>query len=108
MNKKIYFMIVLIILLSIFGVKSLDVSDSYELKKGKNSVTFSAITPFYVKDLVKLNPEIEAVSYSPQEGESVGFVNVYEGVGRNFVVMDGVYEIVVNEDAFLSLPYAQE
>lgn len=101
--------ILLILLLFVFGglfflgVNSFEIDHSYELVQGKNTVSFYGINPFYVEDLIKLNPDIEVVSYGNYD-VSVGYINVFGGVGRNFVVSEGSYEIIVSRDISLILP----
>ena len=102
-NKKIILLICVLGVFLLVGVKSLDLNGSYELAAGKNVVNLSGINPFYVADLVKLNPEIEVVSFVGGENV-VGYVNVFGGIGDNFPVRDGTYEIIVSEDITLDLP----
>jgi len=73
------------------------------VSSGKNDVVFTNVNPFYVSDFVKLNPEVEVVSYS-FEGKSIGFVNVFGGVGKNFVIRDGEYEIVARGNTSIVFP----
>ena len=77
--------------------------EGIQLKKGKNFVELNITEPFYVSSLVKLNPDIEVVSYK-EGNESIGYVNVFGGIGRDFVVDEGVYEIVVKKDIVLVIP----
>lgn len=61
---------------------------SYNLTEGKNLVTFDRV--ILVKDLVRANPEIQAVSYyDPSLETTLGFVNVFGGVGKNFLITPG-------------------
>ena len=76
---------------------------SIELSKGKNYVRLNVSELFYVETLVKLNPLIEAVSYK-EENETIGYVNIFKGVGKNFVIQDREYEIVAKESTNLILP----
>lgn len=104
MKLRLTILFFALFLFSIFLVNSDEAKGGYELDKGKNLVNFSGIVPFYVHDLVELNPEIEVVSFEDSEGRSIGFVNVYGGVGSRFAVRDGIYEISVSEDTTLILP----
>ena len=65
--------------------KSLQEPSSIELIKGSNQIEFNISEPFYVTTLIKLNPKIETVSYE-DEKNSVGYVNVHEGIGKNFII----------------------
>lgn len=106
MNKKIFIWLAIVlffIVLGVFGVNSLVLDNSYDLVQGKNIVTFNEINPFYVEDLIKLNPEIEVVSYNGDE-RTIGYVNIYGGLGTNFVIRDATYEIIVKGNTTLFLP----
>ncbi len=103
MIKKRVVFLVIVFVFCIFMGRSISLDDSYELVKGKNFVNFENVNPFYVSDLVKLNPGIEVVSYS-LDNFTFGYVNLFEGLGKNFVVKEGVYEIVVREDTTLVVP----
>jgi len=74
------------------------------LVRGKNYLTFDQT--FFVSELVLLNPEIEYVSYYDDFlHKSIGYVNVFGGVGSNFVVkLDKIYEISVSKNMSLILP----
>src|SRR3989344_7331194 len=65
---------------------------------GKNYVTFDM--PKNVADLVKKNPDIEYASYHDVFlDETIGYVNVFGGLGKNFVLNPGkIYEIHVKKD----------
>ena len=92
---------ILLVFLSCFILISS--KESIVLVEGKNTVRLNITDPFYVETLVKLNPKIEAVSYS--EGDiTVGYVNVFNGIGKNFVMENREYEIIVSENVSLILP----
>jgi hypothetical protein len=76
---------------------------SFDLKKGKNYIAFNLTQPFYVKTLIELNPNIEAVSYRQGNG-TYGYVNAFNGIGKNFIIENKEYEIIVNQDTNLVLP----
>ncbi|HIG94032.1 MAG: hypothetical protein QT05_C0007G0013 [archaeon GW2011_AR13] len=105
MKLNFIFLIAFSLFLICFAVISSIDYYSIDLVKGKNNVTFNITDSFYVETLVKLNPEIEAVSF--QEGdEIVGYVNFLEGIGENFVIFPNkTYEVIVKENVSLSLPY---
>jgi hypothetical protein len=53
--------------------------------------------------LVKIYPEINAITYYEGDEEK-GYVNVFGGVGENFVVMfNNTYEITVEKEVTLKL-----
>jgi len=103
---RIFFVLIcfLILVLSIFFVKSIDNDSENLLVKGKNYISFSGIDPLYVSDLIKLNPGIEVVSYGEGE-DTFGYVNVFGGIGKNFIIRDlQEYEIISKEDTALIFP----
>lgn len=104
-NVKIEFFLILtslIFLLSLILISSQE-TFSFELEKGKNKVHINSSEPIYVETLIKLNPEIEAISYS-ENNRSRGYVNVFGGLGENFIVEDREYEIIVSKNTNLVLP----
>jgi len=76
---------------------------SKELREGKNILRINLSEPIYVETLIKLNPDIEAVSYQ-ENNKTVGYANVFGGIGENFVVIDRDYEVIVSKDINLVLP----
>jgi len=78
---------------------------SKEIVEGKNFLEIDIENPIYVSDLVKLNPAIQAVSFVENK-ETMGYVNVFGGIGVDFILEQGVvYEIVAGENFTLILPY---
>ena len=69
----------------------------------KNYVELNVSNGFYAETLIKLNPDIEAISYK-EDNETIGYANVFGGVGKNFVVESRTYEIIVKENINLILP----
>ncbi len=106
MKNKVLLVLVFIIIFIIVLLtmaKSLQEFSSMELIKGSNQIEFNINKPFHVDTLVKLNPEIEAVSYE-DEKNSFGYVNIHEGIGRNFIIENKSYEIFVSKNITLILP----
>lgn len=70
----------------------------YPLEKGKNFVIIgSALT---AKQLILENPQIEYISYFDENTNStIGFVNYMNGIGKNFLLEERMYEIGA-KDAF--------
>jgi len=101
--KSVFFLVGILLVFS-SGVMLISSKGSgIKLVEGKNVVLLNITSPFYVETLVKLNPKIEAVSYS--EGNvTIGYVNVFKGIGENFVVENREYEIVVSKNISLVLP----
>lgn len=105
-NKIILITLVflLVVIISFMFVNSADIN-SIKLYKGKNNILFNLSSDFYVKDLVRLNPKIETISYK-YENETFGYVNVFSGIGENFkIISNKDYEIIVKDDINLILPY---
>ena len=105
MNKV--FLIVIIVAF-FFGISGIIFAEEFQegikLSEGKNLVYFSEeIKPIYASDLVKIYPEINAITYYEGDEEK-GYVNVFGGVGENFVVMfNNTYEITVEKEVTLKL-----
>jgi len=97
-SAGIIFLFLVVMVVSSIGISSID------LAKGKNIIKLNVTEPFYVETLVKLNPNIEVVSYK-DNNKSLGYVNVYGGIGKNFIMREGIeYEIIVSDDTNLVLP----
>jgi hypothetical protein len=100
--------LILICVILVLGVSSLIIAEEFKegirLSEGKNSVNLSyEFNPIYVKDLVKIYPDITTITYNNGEQE-VGYVNVLGGVGENFVISpDNIYEITTKEEVTLDL-----
>jgi len=78
-----------------------DEGQKISLEKGKNYVTIN--NTIYVQELIRINPEIESISYIDSFlNQSIGYVNVFGGVGKNFVIVpEQVYEISVKKNMSL-------
>ena len=62
----------------------------YSIKSGKNVINFQE--SIYVKDLIKKYPMIESISfYDNINNKTIGYVNVYNGVGINFLIENDKY-----------------
>jgi len=103
--KKIREIFILFFFIAIFSfilISSEDIS-SRELTKGKNNLTLNLTELIYVETLIKLNPDIDAISYRKEE-TTIGYVNFLGGIGENFVVENREYEIIVSKNIDLVLP----
>jgi len=101
MRNKI---LVIALLITILSFSALSESVQLNLSKGKNFVVFNFTEPFYAETLIKLNPSIEAISYT-ENNKTIGYVNVFGGVGKNFIIQKNKkYEIIVKENSTLILP----
>ncbi|OGJ21277.1 hypothetical protein A3K73_05480 [Candidatus Pacearchaeota archaeon RBG_13_36_9] len=76
---------------------------SVSLAEGKNQIRINLSEPVYAETLIKMNPGIEAISFT-EENRTVGYVNVFQGVGKNFAVTDREYEIIASKSMDLVLP----
>jgi hypothetical protein len=105
-KKSIVFSLgfVLFLGLSIFVVSSMSNTSNINLVSGRNIFSFNVSNQFNVSILTQLNPEIQVVSY--QKGnETVGYVNFFNGLGKDFEIENGVdYEIYSSKNATLVLP----
>lgn len=103
-NWVLFLGVFLVLAVSVVFVSSLSNSSGISLNGGKNLVVFNVTTSFNASTLVKLNPEVEVVSY--KEGNvTFGYVNFMNGLGDDFEVMNGIpYEIFSSENSTLILP----
>jgi len=104
-KKNLLFLgIFLILAISIMLVSSLSNSNGIPLKEGKNEVVLNITNSFNASTLVKLNPEVEVVSYT--EGNvTFGYVNFIGGLGDDFEIMNEMpYEIYSSKNSTLILP----
>lgn len=91
-----------LVLFSLILISSED-PRSIDIKKGKNNVSFNFSEPVFASSLIQLNPDIEAISY--KEGNvTIGYVNVFKGIGENFFIYNREYEIIASKDISLVLP----
>jgi hypothetical protein len=77
-------------------------TEPINLIEGKNNLSLNLSSPIYVKDFVKLNPNIEVISYV-EDNLTIGYVNYLGGFGKNFIVQAGDYEIIAKKDTALVL-----
>jgi hypothetical protein len=106
-RTSIFILIVLVMVLSLVSVFS-ETPLPLSLNKGKNYLRFNATKPFYVETFVKLNPSVEAISYK-EDNRTVGYVNIYGGVGKNFVIRSDIeYEVVSRANSTLIIPSGGE
>lgn len=112
MKKGIVFAAVLVIALfsvsffgSVFAVEDVGEPDSSGLVIGKNFIEVDQ--PVAASDLVFLNPGIRSVSYYDDVNErTVGYVNVFGGIGEEFILFPGTsYEVAISEEIELVVPY---
>lgn len=103
MKKKHFITITIaLILFSLILISSQDIY-SADLKKGKNTLYINISQPIYAKTLIKLNPCIEVISFK-ENNQTIGYINIYNGLGENFVVEQREYEVIVSKDTNLILP----
>ncbi|HLC78293.1 MAG TPA: hypothetical protein VJH92_04155 [Candidatus Nanoarchaeia archaeon] len=99
---KIFVVVLGVIVFSLVFVKSLN-QEGISLIEGKNNLYINNSFPVYASNLIKLNPLIEVVSHNVGN-ETIGFVNFYGGVGKDFVIQEGFYEIIVSHNTTLIFP----
>jgi hypothetical protein len=105
MNKPNLMILILAILVVSFiaSINSQSTQIVAEVYEGKNNVTFNQT--LYVTVLVKFNPHIEAVSYTDLYGRTIGFVNVFGGIGENFLITPyDKYEIISSKNTTIVVP----
>jgi len=104
MPNKLLLIFAIILLFTLTLVIVSSTTDQSNMIPGKNHVMFNLTEPFYVKDLIKWNPQISVVSFS-KENKTIGFVNLYNGVGDDFIIENNQeYEIILSKNIYLVLP----
>ncbi|RMD45310.1 hypothetical protein D6829_02595 [Candidatus Pacearchaeota archaeon] len=75
-----------------------------ELKEGKNNFTVNEFFyPQYASDFVAKHPEIQTITLK-EFGRSYGYVNVFGGIGTNFLIEAGKeYEVYVSKPVNITL-----
>ncbi|MGV8152525.1 MAG: hypothetical protein ACP5OG_05580 [Candidatus Nanoarchaeia archaeon] len=73
------------------------------LIKGKNFIEINSSSLIYAREIILLNPQIQSISYT-EGNTSVGYLNAFGGIGRNFLVVPGNYEINSLKEGNLELP----
>jgi hypothetical protein len=101
-NKTILFLFIALTLAASAIISSRDIN-SIPLTQGKNQVILNLSEPIYVSALIELNPEIEAVSYK-ENNETVGYINIFGGIGTDFPVEAREYEIIASKSINLITP----
>jgi hypothetical protein len=105
MNKLL---LVLIFAFLILGVSEIILAEEFEegikITEGKNIVNISYnFSPIYVKDLIKIYPEITTITFNDGNQE-IGYVNVLGGIGENFIISENnIYEITTRKEVNLNL-----
>lgn len=100
----IVFSFALLFAFSFFLVSSLPNAGSIKVIAGNNNLSFNSTNQFNVSMLIKLNPEIEVVSYNTSNG-TIGYVNFAGGLGQDFEIGNGIsYEIYSSKNSTLILP----
>jgi len=107
MNKLFLVTIILIFSLGIIGIlfaEDFNLNDGIRLNKGENIINTSAeFNPIYASELVRIFPEIATIIYN-DSGEEIGYVNVFGGIGDNFIVLPNkTYEITTTKEVILNL-----
>ncbi|MFH1290067.1 MAG: hypothetical protein ABIH92_01525 [Nanoarchaeota archaeon] len=104
-NLRVLFAVLFLLTLIGVGISGIGLAEEEQevisevhLQKGKNHIELES--SLFVRELVAMNSEIESVSYFDVFlNKNVGYVNVFGGVGDNFLMKPGeVYEISVSDD----------
>ena len=103
MNKFIFISLISLVIFSI-GIIFAENLYIIELEQGKNNITFNS-EPVYAKTLIEKNPEIISISYIDEfYNNSVGYVNVFGGIGTNFILIENqTYEIISKQKTTIYL-----
>ena len=77
------------------------------LTHGKNIVVFENYTlGIYASHIIELNRDIQLISYFDESlGRDVGYVNVFGGIGNNFLILPNVnYGVFTEKNITLYVP----
>lgn len=106
MKKEIIFTGLIIVIILAFalllnGSYAQSAPEVHELLKGKNNVTFQKTA--FASDIIKNNPEIEAISYYDERAQkTIGYINHFKGIGRNFLITPSEsYEVISKANSTL-------
>ncbi len=103
MKKHIVFLILFMVLITGIIIIAEPSGENIEIKKGKNNLTISSVTYIDARSLVEIYPEIEVISYE-FEGNSIGYVNVFNGIGKNFILeYNKTYEIISSKNITIKI-----
>ncbi|MCX6750038.1 MAG: hypothetical protein NTZ83_01120 [Candidatus Pacearchaeota archaeon] len=105
MNKYFLILLFAVVILGVTGIiLAEEFKEGIKLSEGKNIINLSfEFNPLYVEDLVKIYPEIATVTYN-ESGQEFGYVNVFGGIGENFVIYPNkIYEITTQKEVNLNL-----
>jgi hypothetical protein len=101
MNRKILILLIFVIFLTTYVVSSLDF---IKLEKGKNVVNWTINQGISVEQLIMNYPQIQAITYYDENNMSHGFINVFSGIGENFILIAGnQYQIDTKEEVVITL-----
>lgn len=69
---------------------------------GKNNISFNEY--FYASEIINWNPKIESISYRTLDNQTIGYVNTFGGIGKNFLILPNqTYEISTNQNISLKI-----
>ena len=104
MKKYLKLILIFVILITSGAIIAENPKEEIKLYEGENIVNLSfEFNPLYVKDLVKIYPEIATVTYNNGTSE-IGYVNVFGGIGENFIIYaNQIYEINTIGEVILNL-----
>jgi len=95
-------LLVLIVILTFLFTTAIALAEllpeKIQLEEGENEVLMPIdFSPIYVKDFVRVYPEIQTITYLEQKNYGleeieveIGYVNAFGGIGENFIMQEGV------------------
>ena len=98
--KKIILVLLVCVVLIIPATLFAEIKkEEVKFLEGENILkTPEDFSPIYAKDFVKLNPEIVTITFE-ENNNTLAYVNVFGGVGQNFVLMQNkTYDIVCKKE----------
>jgi hypothetical protein len=87
-------------------VSELRADSEASLETGKNYLVINTSETLFARDFVSENPEVQSISYK-ENNKTIGFVNTLGGIGKNFILQQGViYEVYLKNNSKVIIPEA--
>lgn len=105
MNRVFLTLIIILVIIFSTAIALAEISEEgIKLKIGENFINLSFdFSPIYSRDLIENYPEISVITFN-ESGISGGYVNVFGGIGKNFLIEPNKeYEIITKKEVIINL-----
>jgi len=104
MKKGLIFLVMVLVIFSSAIILAEISNGEIKLNKGENSINFTLnFSQFYVQDLIKAYPEISVITHE-ENGIEEGYVNVFGGIGKNFLIeKNNIYKVISEKEVNIIL-----